>query len=336
MSKRFVDFISSVGIMLLGVLVLVMGTISFQKIKEHYPFLSFPSAPAVPENLGRSLNLNFIQASLPRAPLLQNQVVFKGDLSASSVVVVDNSTENVLFEKNSSTTRPLASITKLMSALVLSDLNLDFSTTTIITGQDISEDVRYVKVGDEFTLEDLWKIALIGSSNTAIKTLVRSSSTTEEHFVNLMNQKAQNLKLKTLHFVEPTGLDSKNIGSPADILNLLKTALQNKKILTTLHTPFYEAHPIGRKPRQIKSTDWLLTKWVPHNFPSDQVVGKTGYIKDSGYNFVAQITDKKNHTIRVVVLGASSNESRFVEARDVSEWVFSHYIWPDEENYRSK
>jgi D-alanyl-D-alanine carboxypeptidase len=84
------------------------------------------------------------------------------------------------------------------------------------------------------------------------------------------------------------------------------------------------------------STDWLLTKWVPHNFPKDQVVGKTGYIKDSGYNFVAQITDTKKHTIRVVVLGASSNESRFSEARDVAEWAFANYIWPDEKNYGSK
>jgi D-alanyl-D-alanine endopeptidase (penicillin-binding protein 7) len=336
MSKRIFDFVSSVGIMLLGLLVLVMGTVFFQKIRNHYPFFIFPSSAERSVSFGKSAEANYLPASLPSLPVLQNKAIFNGVLSASSIMVVDDASEKVLFEKNSSTTRPLASITKLMSALVLAEQQINFSTTTTILRKDISEDVRYVKVGDEFKLEDLWQIGLIGSSNTAINTLVRNSSSSAENFVALMNEKAQKLNLKTLYFVEPTGLDYRNIGSPSDILGLLKIALQNKKISSTLHTGVYEAHPIGKKVREVMSTDWLLTKWVPHNFPKDQVVGKTGYIKDSGYNFVAKITDTKKHTIRVVVLGANSNESRFSEARDVAEWVFANYVWPDEKNYSSK
>jgi D-alanyl-D-alanine carboxypeptidase len=184
-------------------------------------------------------------------------------------------------------------------------------------------------VGEKFTLEQLWNIALIGSSNTAISALVRESGTSTRGFAELMNAKARDLKLSSLSFAEPTGLSEYNVGSSLDIARLLKSALSKEKITKALSLSEYDIVFGPQRSRKVWNTDWLLTRWIPLGTSISNVVGKTGYIGDSGYNFAARLTSVDDHSIRVVVLGTQSNEARFTEVRDLAEWVFNSYKWPN-------
>mgnify|MGYP001586260433 CR=1 FL=1 len=157
----------------------------------------------------------------------------------------------------------------------------------------------------------------------------------KDQFVVLMNAKAKELRLFSARFDEPTGLSDKNMANALDTAKLLIDALKFEKIYTTVQTGEYYIQPLGaNKPRRIWTTNWLLTNWIPNDFKVEDIAGKTGYIDDSGYNFVVSLANEKKHSIIVVIFGASTNEGRFSEARDLAHWTFDHYLWPDENGYQ--
>lgn len=328
MQQKVFEFLSSFGMMLVGVILLFLGSVSISCVDYKNLTLKFPcSGPRV-------MPIVVVPPPAPLLPMRKTKVDFDGKLSAVSALVVDDKTNAVLYQKNTSTVRSLASITKLMSALVLLDSSIDWSTTTVITEADWDSSSHHINVGEKFTAEDLWNIALVGSSNSAINTLVRIAGFSRDEFVAQMNTKAQQLKLTSLRFADPTGLDNRNMGKASDVAKLLKLALEKEKIIKTLQIKEYQAHPIGvKKQRQVWSTNWLLTHWIPSDYKSTQIVGKTGYIGDSGYNFTMRVIDAAGRTLRVVVLGTASNEARFTEARDLAQWAFANYLWPDQDGY---
>ncbi|HRY36972.1 MAG TPA: hypothetical protein P5230_03830 [Candidatus Magasanikbacteria bacterium] len=247
-----------------------------------------------------------------------------------SVLAIDAKTGQILFEKNSDEVRPLASITKLISAMVLLDLRVDWNASTKIISIDCDRFSRQLIAGDVLKLNDLWNIALIGSVNSAMKALVRKSGVSEKQFVELMNKKAKDLNLNSMVFVEPSGLSSKNIGNAKDTAKLLKEALKFEKILKTLLVDKYYVQPLNKEtPKQIYNTNWLMTNWIPSDFPKGSIVGKTGYLKNSGYNLSVRLTDDKNHQIIVIVLGAKSFTSRFSKARELANRIFNNYPRPN-------
>lgn len=334
MLSKFTDFLSSIGMMLAGVFLLFFSTVYFG-VHSDVSFAQLPtSGKRTP--VGGDVVVENLPASRPSVPLKKTpaEATFSIPLTAASVVVMDSKTKTILYNKNASDIRPLASITKLASAMVLLDLPIKWSASTVITEADIEGD-HHVEVGEKFTLEDLWQVGLVGSSNSAINALVRNSGVTEEEFVKLMNEKAKDLRLGSARFFEPTGLSEKNMSTALDAAKLLIDALKFDKIYTTVQIPEYYAHPFGGKARRIWTTNWLLTNWVPNDFKAENIAGKTGYIDDSGYNFAVSLTGRNKHAITVVVLGATSNEARFSEARDVANWVFDNYAWPDDEGYDS-
>ena len=337
-SSRAVEFFSSFGMMLVGVCLLFIGSVTVTAKPVRELATQLPRSEKRIEALGGGdLVYPILPVSRPTVPLQKDEVTFKKSLTALAALVVDDDSNTVLFKKNSNDVRPLASISKLMSAMVLNELPIKWTSTTIVTEEDLDDNSHQIKVGEKYALDDLWNVALIGSSNSAISSLVRNSGLTQEQFVDRMNSMARELGLTTLRFEEPTGISSDNLGSARDIARLLKEALKVPRIADTLRIGEYYIHPLNKgskyKARRLWSTDLLLIKWIPNSFDKDQIVGKTGFINDSGYNFAVRITGKKNHTVRVVVLGASSNESRFTEARDLAEWTFEHYVWPNEEGY---
>lgn len=277
---------------------------------------------------------SFLPRSNPITPLAKNNNKNNTELTADSAFVIDYTSRKVLFSHSEKKVLSLASITKLMSAMVLLDYPIDWSATTTIEEVDGNSD-QHVKLGEVFTLEDLWRSALVGSSNKAINALVRSTGANKEEFVSRMNKRAKELKFYSLHFAEPTGLSPKNVGSAEDVANLLRYALRFDKIYTTLQIQEHYATPHGQtKLRRIWNTNWLLTKWIPNDYGADFIVGKTGYINESGYNFVASLTNKgNNRSVIVVALGAQTNEDRYEEVRDLANWAFSQYLWPNDEGY---
>ncbi|HRY36528.1 MAG TPA: serine hydrolase [Candidatus Magasanikbacteria bacterium] len=331
-SQKFQDFFFSFGLMFIGLFLLFIFSVTIENKKTEQNF--FPKAAERKEYFLTASTSEKFPDSRPVWPLKKEENNFSGTSTAAALLAIDVQTDRVLFEKKSEELRPLASITKLMTAMTLLDLPIDWNTSTIIIEEDCDSSSHQLKAGDNLKLSDLWNVALVGSSNSAIKTLVRNSGFSEENFAALMNKKAKELKLASLSFSEPTGLSSKNIGNAKDIAGLLKESLKSEKILKSLQIGEYFTKPLNNeKPRKIYSTNWLLTDWIPNQYAANCIAGKTGFINDSGYNFVVRLTDEKKHQIIVVVLGAASNEARFLEARDLGNWIFHQYVWPDEIGY---
>ena len=332
MSKKIFDFISSFGIMLVGVVGLFVSSLAYPQVSQQVNFLP-KSQPRIYLTQGGDEQPTVLPISHPNVPLKKDASICDVKLTAATAILMDDKTDTVLFEKNADTIRPLASISKLMSALVLLDLNPDWKKVVEVTPEVYDNNSHFVNIGEKFTMDDLWHVALIGSSNSAINALVSGTSLTKEQFIAKMNEKAQDLRLRSLHFVEPTGIDERNMGSARDIARLLKYALGSDKIFNTLQTAEYYAQPAGEKPRRIWTTDWLLTKWVPNKFGDFTIAGKTGFIDSSKYNFAVRIENGGKRAIRTVVLGADTYEARFSEARDLANWAFDHYAWPGDNGY---
>ncbi|HYE60349.1 MAG TPA: serine hydrolase [Candidatus Kapabacteria bacterium] len=261
-------------------------------------------------------------------PVLVGDMLDGAQFTAASMIVKDHETGAVLFRKNEYVKRPIASVTKLMSALVVLEKQPVWTTSTQVVADDLIDTHMYA--GDTYTLGDLWQAALIGSSNKAIMTLADAVGWPRPAFVERMNQKAVELGMTDTQFTEPTGLDEGNVSTASDLAQLLSSAVQTNAIRDVLVETEKNLYSKERKKQHhLWSTNWLLLGWIPNTFHS--VIGKTGFITSSNYNFVAQITDAKGRVLDVVVLGAGTHEARFTEARDIANWVFEHYRWPGEE-----
>src|SRR3989338_9404877 len=226
MSKRLTEFLSSFGIMAAGVILLGVGSMTLTGKPVQNMVAKLPTSQFRPLVVGGDVAPTTLPVSRPRLPLPKDGVTYEHAGIALGVMVVDDKTNTVLFKKHSNEVRPLASITKLMSALVLSELPVKWDTTTLIMQEDSDGSSHQVAIGEEFTLEDLWEIALVGSSNSAIEALVRNSGLTSEEFVARMNKKAEEFSFFSMRFVEPTGLDKQNVAHALDAARLLKEALK--------------------------------------------------------------------------------------------------------------
>lgn len=309
-----------------------LASVSYPQVSQKVVFLP-KSQPRIVLATGGDELPAVLPVSHPNVPLKKDKAVCDVPLTSAAAILMDDKTDTVLFEKNADVVRPLASISKLMSALVLLDINPDWEKVVEITPDVYDNNSHFVNIGEKFTMQDLWNVALIGSSNSAINALVSGSGVKKEDFVIRMNSKAQDLRLRSLRFVEPTGIDERNIGTARDVARMLKYALGEDKIFNTLQTSEYYSNPLGQKPRRIWTTDWLLTRWVPNKFGDLTIAGKTGYIDGSKYNFAVRIENGGKRAIRTVVLGADTMEARFSEARDLATWAFGHYAWPGDSGY---
>lgn len=265
---------------------------------------------------------------LPAVPKLKEDVepLDPAAFSAASVLVKDVHTGTVLFAKDPYAERPIASITKLMSSLLLLEQDLDWTATTSVVSDDLIDTHMYA--GDTYTIEELWQASLVGSSNKAIMTLADHVHWTREAFVARMSERARELGMGKTLFADPTGLDAENISTASDVSLLLAEALSQEKMKQTLLQPELNLYSVERnKSHHMWSTNWLLLGWIPHELVLHG--GKTGYIDASGYNFAVRVEDAGGHVLDVVVLGATTHEARFTEARDAALWVFTNTVWPE-------
>ena len=248
------------------------------------------------------------------------------DLNSYSSSVLDCKSGKSIFNKEAERQVPIASITKLMTALVFLDNNPDFESEYIVLPQDRVEGGKiYLFNGDRVKLKDLFYLSLVGSANTATRALVNSTGMSLEEYVKAMNIKADSLGLKNTKFVDPIGLSSFNVSTAKEVSKLAQIALRNKYINEATLTDKYEFTTLDGKRKIVYSTDDLLT-----NFPQNGIKilgGKTGYIEAAEYCFVGKFTDNQGHEIITVVLGSPDKYARFKETRKLVEWIYEVYKW---------
>jgi len=260
-----------------------------------------------------------------KLPELVAQLPQPQQYTADRVIVKDVETGIVLYAKDAYKEWPLASMTKLMTAIVLREKPVDMGELATVVDQDLIGTHMYA--GDVYSRDELWKAMLIGSINEAAVTLVQDIWGSQEAFVKRMNEKSLELGMIDTAFFEPTGLDSRNVSTPSDVAILLSEALSDEVIAKTLQTQELDLFSKQReKKNHIWNTNWILLGWIPSQI--EIVAGKTGFINQSLYNFTGRFKGDDGRLVDVVIMGADTHEARFTEARDIVADSLDAYTWP--------
>lgn len=251
------------------------------------------------------------------------------EVSAESASVIDVATGHVLFAKDAYKPHPIASLTKLMTAMTLLDQHLDMEERLTVTAEDDPREGKTVlPIGGTFTRGELFRALLIGSVNIAGNTLARTSPGGMEAFVQKMNTKASELHLLQGVFVEPTGLEPANQASAHDVAIMLRSALSYPEIReTTERLALTLPNRATGKSIEISSTNLLLSSFL-NKTPYRIVAAKTGSLPQAGY-CLAQATRKDNAgEVIAVVLGSDNHFARFQDAKALTFWAFDAFRWP--------
>jgi D-alanyl-D-alanine endopeptidase (penicillin-binding protein 7) len=228
--------------------------------------------------------------------------------------------------KNADEQQPIASITKLMTALVFLENNPGWDTSYVISSQDQIEGGRLnLFSGEEVKISDLFKTSLIASDNGATLALVHATGLSEEEFVEKMNKQAEKLGLSQTKFIDPIGLSDKNVSTAREVALLAKAALAREEIRQATESKEHIFSTLNGKEKKIESTDYLLFDSAKNSF---QVMGgKTGYTDKAGYCFVGRFKDESGREVISVILNSSGKNERFRESKSLVNWVFQNYSW---------
>lgn len=271
------------------------------------PFLILLAAilllSALPKELGA------IQESMPP------------QISAPSAILIDTSDGRVLWEKNSRERRPIASTTKIMTAiLALENLKQDDLVSTSQRASDAGESELYLSPGEQRRVEELLHGLLLRSANDAAMVLAEKVGGSLEIFAKLMNEKAKSLGALDTNFTNPHGLKDGNHYSTAyDLALITRYALRNKKFAAIVRTRSYVLEwPGNPYPRVCENHNRLLNM-----YPWATGV-KTGYTKEAGYCLVGS-AQKDGLELIAVVLGAPSGDATFAETQAILEYGFANF-----------
>ncbi len=229
-----------------------------------------------------------------------------GVVYARSAVVFDPVTNEVLFQKNAGASVPIASLTKLMTAIIFLDQKPDLARTVEVTREDLSgAGHTQLRRGEIVALGDLLHMSLMCSDNAATRVLARESGVSHEEYLSQMNKRAAELELSDTRFVEFTGLDERNVSTATDVAKLLRAAADNETIRSISTTRKHEFRT-ARRSHFIGNTNRLL-------YSRYQILGgKTGFINEAGYCLATWVrTDGRD--VIAVVLGAPTNATRFAD-----------------------
>ena len=234
---------------------------------------------------------------------------------AQAAIVYNPTTHEVLWESNGYRPRPIASITKVMTALLFLEQQPDLAAEVVISRRDVRRaNTTYLRRGERISLRNLLHLALVASDNAAARVLARVSPWGTVGFVEQMNLKAEELGLRHTRFADPSGLDAGNESTAYDLSRLIAHATSQNEITSIMRKRSYRLRT-SRRRLTVRNTNRLL---------EGQLIvrgGKTGYIDASGYCLATVVRVDGGDPVAVVVLGARSNSSRFREVRRLADWV---------------
>jgi D-alanyl-D-alanine endopeptidase (penicillin-binding protein 7) len=239
------------------------------------------------------------------------------DLKSSVALVIDQDTHEVLFSKNDHAVLPIASLTKLMTGLLISEAHLPNEELITITQDDVDTEKRSssrLTVGTTLSRGELLHLALMSSENRAAHALGRTYPGGLSTFVSIMNAKAKMLGMKDTRYVEPTGLSSHNQSSAQDLALLVNAAYSDATVRSLSTSPEYQVE-VGNRVLQFNTTNRLVKS------PDWEIgVQKTGYISEAGQCLVMQARVAGRKLI-MVFLDSAGKFSRIADAERVRRWV---------------
>lgn len=270
-----------------------------------YERVAKPSVPVVPPVLSAG---DIAGLNMTRDPLA---------LASNVALVLDQSTSEVLLEKNANVTLPIASITKLMTALVVVEAQQDMHEIIEVTDKDVDREKNSssrLRVGSRLSRANMLHIALMSSENRAASALGRSYPGGIRAFVVAMNEKARSLGMTGTHYVDSTGLSSANVATARDLAKLVMAASRYPVLCQYSTDTKYVVEPGGHSlqyansNRLVANPDWEIG------------IQKTGYISEAGRCLVMQ-ANISGRPIVMIFLDSKGKYSRLADAQRIRKWL---------------
>lgn len=253
----------------------------------------------------------------------QAEEIRKVKLRSASVMVMEADTGEVVFQKNSEAVVPIASITKLMTAIVTMDRveagGLDMDQRVVLTKEDVATIRRTrsrLRTGATYTRDELMLLSLMASENKASAALARSYPGGMEAFIDAMNRKAEELGMTESRFVDPTGLSSGNVSSARDLVKLVNAAHGYEKIRE------YSTRSRASVKDRKRTLNFANTNGLVRNARWEIGLSKTGYISEAGRCLVMRVRLASRDLI-VVLLDSWGKQSRIGDANRLKKWLES-------------
>lgn len=239
------------------------------------------------------------------------------DVRAEAAIIYNPTTGEVLWEDHAQDQRSIASITKVMTALVFLESGAPLNQPETVVRTDVARaSTTYLRSGFKLTAEDLLNLLLVGSDNAAARALARISPYGAQGFIAKMNEKAVELGLVSTRYADPSGLLADNVSSAYDQARLIAHASADDRVGRIMRKQTYSTMA-GKQAITARSTNQFV-----RNGDIDVIGGKTGFINRSGYCLATLLRlPSTGEQVAVVVLGAKSNASRFWETRHLFNWM---------------
>ena len=242
------------------------------------------------------------------------------NLASSAFLVTDLRTGEVLLERNSSQVLPIASITKVMTAMVVLESGLPLSEELVVTEADVDTlkgSSSRIPVGTRMTREEMLRLALMSSENRAASALGRNYPGGIEAFVSAMNAKARLLGLHDTRFMDSTGLNPGNVSSPHDLARMVSAAA-NYPLIRTFSTETERQVVVRGRTLQYRNTNALVKD------PEWEIgLSKTGFIREAGRCLVMQAW-MLNRPLAIVLMDSNGRYTRTADAERVRRWLETH------------
>jgi len=257
-----------------------------------------------------------VRAHSQPAPIAVNPEVL--DVQSTAAIVVGQEDGDVVFSKNAAAISAIASITKLMTAMVVLDANLPMDEIIPVTEGDIDHvknTTSRIQIGNALTRDEMLRLALMSSENRAASALARAYPGGTHAFVRDMNLKAITLDMMQSTFVDSTGLSSGNTSSAQDLAKMVLAAYQYPLIRQYSTGNGYTVHSLTGRTMEFRNTNYLISN------PEWQIgLSKTGYIREAGRCLVMQAT-VADRPVVIVLLDSWGRQSRVGDANRIKRWM---------------
>ena len=288
-------------------------------------------APAHAADGKKRVHVKYASKSAVKTPVRKHRPVRRDDaglasadtpnLKSAAALVVDLDDGHTIFGKNTQSITPIASITKLMTAMVVLDAGLPLEETLYIDSADL-DFVKHtnsrLRVGTGLPRHDMLRLALMSSENRAAATLGRAYPGGAEAFIAAMNRKAVELGMWNTRFVDPTGLSSENVSTADDLVKMVKGAYQYPLIREFTTTSAHEVGTVAGRNLQYRNSNGLVrsSAW-------EIGLSKTGYISEAGRCLVMQARIAARQVI-IVLLDSWGKQTRIADANRIKKWMEIH------------
>jgi D-alanyl-D-alanine carboxypeptidase len=298
------------------------------------PFLILNRSNAIEAGQGAAF-LASGEDSLFRPIKKPTAVILSLNANNALSILVDfkKSNDKVLYAKNADAPAPIASMSKLMTAIVAME-NYD-PTDLIVLSRESAEALRgtgiSVRAGDKMTVDSLLHIMLIESNNAAAEALAQKLGRVQ--FIALMNRKATDLGLENTVFYNPNGLDISatitNVATPMDLKKIAVYIIKNQPFIADICSiKQFDVYVDGRLLKHLDNTNILLKSG------SDYLWGKTGYTEEANGCIIlilkrpfSNISGHSSEYVINIIMGADGKINRFSEAQKMEDWIINSFIW---------